>query len=164
MTWWITDKSLGNHGRPTTLKPFIDFCMLPFSDERDIFNGFWWLLSGDHSSLDWGFEGQMEGKRKKKRPQFWSSPHFYFIFMASPSAFVVFCICWEKGGEALKKLKTINNFWNVRLKMLIFLYQMLLLFKDAIQTRKSLTLYVRHTLYAHGHDWYCNPRGRRGRS
>lgn len=62
--WWITDKSLGNHGRLTTLKPFIDFSMLPFSDERDIFNGLWLLLSEDHSLLvDGGFEGHCWWKK-----------------------------------------------------------------------------------------------------
>lgn len=67
VTRWITDKSLGNHGGPTTLKPFIDFCMLLFSDERDIFNGLWLLLSEDHVSLDWGFEGQIESKKKERK-------------------------------------------------------------------------------------------------
>ena len=70
--WWTTDTSPGNHGRPTTLKPFIDFCMLPFSDERDIFNGLWLPLCGDHGWLvDGGGGGGGAsadgGEREKKK-------------------------------------------------------------------------------------------------
>lgn len=87
--WWIPDKSLGNHGRLTTLKPFIDFSMLPFSDERDIFNGLWLLLSEDHGLLvDGGFEGHCWWK---KRPPFWSSPYFYLIFIV-PALVCVSCV------------------------------------------------------------------------
>lgn len=119
--WWITDKSLGNHGRLTTLKPFIDFSMLPFSDERDIFNGLWLLLSEDHGLLvGGGFEGHCWWK---KRPPFSSSPHFYLIFIV-PALLCVSCVFVSACGLIDVRhsnlltpkvwVKTIDNFRKIR--------------------------------------------------
>lgn len=119
--WWITDKSLGNHGRLTTLKPFIDFSMLPFSDERDIFNGLWLLLSEDHGLLvGGGFEGHCWWK---KRPPFSSSPHFYLIFIV-PALVCVSCVFVSACGLIDVRhsnlltpkvwVKTIDNFRKIR--------------------------------------------------
>lgn len=129
--------------------------MLPFSDEGHFQ---WIVIAAVRGSrlADWGFEGQREKGVKKK--DFRSSPHFYLIFIVSPSACVhcVFCVwgaqtCSHSNcGSKQKKKKKIRP--QCRFSVSNINPEPNPLLDVSIQIR--ISLYCSFT-FRYRHFWYC---------